>query len=82
MWLQFEPNNIDSMHKEFKEHQDAGTLVNMSMERIEENRPCLCLFPTDSSLYRAIIVDVNYFEGTAKVLYVDFGNTDDIEFSE
>ncbi len=82
MWLQFEPNRIAEMHEEFMQLKESESLKNLKLEKIEENRSCLCMYHFDKSLYRATILDANYPEGIAKVLYVDFGNTDEIEFQQ
>jgi hypothetical protein len=67
--------------EKYTELKKKNQLKNMSLYKIEVNRPCFCLFPTDMNIYRAQIQSVNYLEKVAKVLYVDFGNTAEIDFS-
>jgi hypothetical protein len=65
----------------YTELKKKNQLKNMSFHKIEVNRPCFCLFPNDMNIYRAQIQSVNYLEKVAKVLYVDYGNSEEIDFS-
>lgn len=82
VWVQFNTEVINQILSEFKEKYDNNLLRNLSIEQIEENRPCACLYPLDLNIYRAQIISVNYIECKAKVLYIDFGDSHEIEFRE
>ena len=70
------------MHEDLKQLHDTQQLRKLNLEKIELNRPCICIYHCDKKPYRATITEVNYFEENAKVLYVDFGNTDYVQFDK
>lgn len=66
----------------FKDLFTENLVKKLSLEKIEENRQCLCRYTNDGNLYRGQILSVDYFKSKAKVQYVDFGNSEEISFSE
>ena len=55
-------------------------LENLEIFEIQPDTPCCCLFASVKRFYRAIILDVDYLEELATVLYVDYGNQEKINF--
>ena len=59
---------------------DSNRLENLEIHEIQPDATCCCYYATDKRFYRTSILEVDYLEGVATVLYVDYGNEEKVDF--
>lgn len=81
--------NLISMHKEFKNISEQimslsarNSLRKLMSERVIRPGERCCALYSDQNIYRGLVKDVNYRQGTALIQYVDFGNEETVDFDK
>ena len=59
---------------------NSNRLENLEIHEIQPDAMCCSYFATDKRFYRTSILEVDYLEAVATVLYVDYGNKDKVDF--
>ncbi len=76
--LKIENDSLDSIHNELISLYESNLLKNMEIEDIAQGVPCCCLY--NELIYRTKITSVNFLDLKARVLYVDYGNEEEVSF--
>lgn len=70
------------MQNEFVRLKSENKLNNIKIEELRENVFCCCLYEQDMQLYRGLIQHVDFLSQTARVMYIDFGNSETVFFNK
>ena len=80
IWIKFindpeRSNNKRIVYEEVilneRQNQFCNGLENLEIFEIQSDTPCCCFFASDKRFYRTIMLDVDYFEEFATMLYVE-----------
>ena len=96
LWLRLDEENLDPTDSssknlkaytemEFEYLSDSEEEIikkRINMEMITQNLPCVSYFSADGCLYRGVVKDVNYFENTANVNFIDYGNVEEVNLEK
>ncbi|XP_022832290.1 tudor domain-containing protein 1-like [Spodoptera litura] len=61
---------------------DAPNLLPLKEKYLFQNKPCIAIFPKDGLWYRAAVLQYSKRKSMLKVLYVDYGNIEDLPVAD